>query len=119
MKVLPILLSSEGSSLSLSMGEDNMAGENGHRGPMLDHRVDVHELEPSSLSPFPDFGLLIPGPALSSTSVIVPIQVKISVLLRQTERRVGFNNMADSKNVAQRTCFWQPLMHSPFNLDKE
>lgn len=116
MKVLPILLPSEGSSLSLSMGEDNMTGENGHGGPVLDHGVDVHDLEPSSL--FPDFGLLITGPAPSSSSIIAPIQVKISVLLRWTEGKVGFNNMADSKNIAQRTCFWQPLMPSPFNLDK-
>jgi len=44
MKALPILLPSEGSSLSLSRGKDNMAGANGHGGPMPDHRVDVLEL---------------------------------------------------------------------------
>lgn len=93
-----------------------MAGEKWHGGPMPDHRVDV--LEPPSLSPIPDSEALVPGPALSSSSAVVTIQVKFSVLPRWTERAVGFNNMADRKNGAQRTYFWPSLMPSPFNLDK-
>lgn len=71
-------------SLSSSMGEDNMAGENGHGGPMPDHSVDV--LEPPSLSPFPDSEPLVPGQASSFSSIVVPTWIKFSVLPRWTER---------------------------------
>lgn len=99
-------------SLSLSMSEDNKAGEDEHGGPMSDHQVDM--LGPPALSCFPSPGLPVPGPAPFSLIMFL-IWFNFSDLPRQTVGRFGFNNMADRQKQAQRAYFWQP---SPFNHNK-